>query len=1012
MKIHTEQTFETAIIEHLCANGWTEGRNTDFDRALAFDPKTVLAFVQATQPKEWHKLVQFYKGETESQFVKRLFKELDLRGSLDVIRHGITDSGVKFQLAYFQPDSQLNEETIRLYDLNRLTVTRQVKYSLKNENSLDLVLSLNGLSVATVELKNHFTGQDVTNAKNQFKYDRDPRELIFQFKKRALVHFTVDSDEVYITTKLDGDKTRFLPFNKGFNNGAGNPPSEGYRTSYLWENIWEKDSWMNILSRYLHLQIDEITIDGKLYKKEALIFPRYHQLQAVRRLSKHSLDNGAGNNYLIQHSAGSGKSNTIAWLAYRLSSLHNAQDKRVFDSVIVITDRNVLDQQLQNTIYQFEHKSGVVEKIDKDSAQLAGAIVKGKDIIITTLQKFPFTLDTIKKIEEKDVDILRKLSLEGVDIDNLKDKCYAIVIDEAHSSQGGEATRKMKELLAARTLDEAEIEDEDSEQTTDDFIREQVKARGPQKNISLFAFTATPKAKTIEVFGTKDESGKPKPFDLYSMKQAIEEGFILDVLKYYMTYKMFFKLNKAIEDDPLLNKKKASSAIGRFVSLHPHNLAQKTEVIVEHFRQVTMKKIGGRAKAMVVTGSRLHALRYYFQFKKYIKENNYQDIRPLVAFSGKVMDSEFPDGISEPQLNGFGEKELPAKFETEEYKILLVADKYQTGFDQPLLHTMYVDKKLSGVKAVQTLSRLNRTCPGKEDTFVLDFANDQDIIFQSFQPYYELTTLKENTDPNHLYDLKGRLDAEQVYQWSEVNAFAEVFFKKEAHTARDQAKLYSWIDPAKDRFKAMEEPKQDEFKKTFTSFIRLYSFLSQVLPFQDVELEKLYAYGRLLLIKLPKTDYIERLKLSENDLALEYFRLQKISENSIQLYSQGEVEIMGVSEAGIPYLKNDERAKLSEIIDVLNERFGTDFDKADKLFFDQIEEELFNDDTLKQQAMNNDIDNFKYGFEEVFMHKLIDRMDDNQKIFEKVMDSSDFKKTVQDWLLKKLYKRFNDDDKK
>lgn len=988
-KIHTEQTFETAIIEHLTENAWIEVSNKEYDRELAFFPNVILTFVKESQPKEWGRLQQFYKDEADVKFLQRLYRELELRGSLDVIRHGITDSGVKFQLAYFQPDSQLNEDTIRLYDLNRLAVTRQVKYSLKNENSLDLVLSLNGLPVATVELKNHFTGQDVTNAKQQFKYDRDPRELIFQFKKRALVHFTADSDEVYITTKLDGDKTRFLPFNKGYNNGAGNPPTEGYRTTYLWESIWQKDSWMNILSRYLHLQIDEITIDGKLYKKEALIFPRYHQLQAVRRLSKHSLENGSGHNYLIQHSAGSGKSNTIAWLAYRLSSLHNAEDKRVFDSVIVITDRNVLDQQLQNTIYQFEHKQGVVEKIDKDSTQLAEAIKKGKDIIITTLQKFPFTLDKIKDLE---------------------DKHYAIVIDEAHSSQGGEATRKMKELLAAKTLDDAEREDEEAEQTTDDFIREQVKARGPQKNISLFAFTATPKAKTIEVFGTKDESGKPKPFDLYSMKQAIEEGFILDVLKYYMTYKMFFRLNKAIEEDPLLNKKKASSAIGRFVSLHPHNLAQKTEVIIEHFRQVTMKKIGGRAKAMVVTGSRLHALRYYFEFKKYIKENKYEDIRPLVAFSGKVIDSEFSDGVSEPQLNGFGEKELPAKFDTDEYRILLVADKYQTGFDQPLLHTMYVDKKLSGVKAVQTLSRLNRTCPGKEDTFVLDFANDQDTIFQSFQPYYELTTLKENTDPNHLYDLKGRLDAAQVYQWSEVNAFAEVFFKKEEHNARDQAKLYSWIDPAKDRFKALEEPKQDEFKKALTSFVRLYSFLSQILPFQDVELEKLYAYGRLLLIKLPKTDYIERLKL-DNDVALEYYRLQKMSENSITLQPKGEVPLNTTTEAGISRPK-DERAKLSEIIDVLNDRFGTDFDKADKLFFDQIEEELFNDETLKQQAMNNDIDNFKYGFEEVFIHKLIDRMDDNQKIFDKVMDSSDFKKTVQEWLLKKLYKRFNDDDKK
>lgn len=983
-KLHSEQTFETAIIQHLCANGWVEGANTDFDRELSFNARSILAFVQDTQAKEWDKLLQFYKGETESHFIKRLIKELDLRGMLDVIRHGITDSGVKFQLAYFQPDSQLNEETIRLYGLNKLEITRQVKYSLKNENSLDLLLSLNGLPVATVELKNNFTGQDVNNAKHQFKYDRDPRELIFQFKKRALVHFSADSDEVYITTKLDGDKTRFLPFNKGFNNGAGNPPTEGYRTSYLWEDIWQKDSWMNILSRYLHLQVDEIIIDGKLYKKEALIFPRYHQLQAVRKLSNHSLENGSGHNYLVQHSAGSGKSNTIAWLAYRLSSLHNSLDRRVFDSVIVITDRNVLDQQLQNTIYQFEHKHGVVEKIDKDSTQLAEAIKKSKDIIITTLQKFPFTLDKIKDLE---------------------DKHYAIVIDEAHSSQGGEASRKMKELLAAKTLDEAEREDEETEQTTDDFIREQVKARGPQKNISLFAFTATPKAKTIEVFGIKDESGRPKPFDLYSMKQAIEEGFILDVLKYYMTYKTFFRLNKAIEEDPLLNKKKASSAIGRFVSLHPHNLAQKTEVIIEHFRQVTMKKIGGRAKAMVVTGSRLHALRYYFEFKKYIREKKYEDIRPLVAFSGKVVDGDNPEGVSESQLNGFGEKELPTKFEKDEYKILLVADKYQTGFDQPLLHTMYVDKKLSGVKAVQTLSRLNRTCPGKEDTFVLDFANEQDIIFQSFQPYYELTTLKESTDPNHLYDLKSRLDAAQVYQFSELNAFAEVFFKKEEHNSRDQSKLYSWIDPARDRFRELEEPKQDEFKKALTSFVRLYSFLSQILPFQDVELEKLYSYGRFLLIKLPKTDYIEKLKL-DNDLALEYYRLQKMNENAINLQAKGEVSLETTSDAGMTRLKED-KAKLSEIVNVLNDRFGTDFDEADKIFFEQIEEELFKNESLKIQAQNNDISNFKFAFEDEFLGTIYERMEQNDEIFAKILESSEFRRIVQDWMLNKLYSRFN-----
>ncbi|HLG35227.1 MAG TPA: DEAD/DEAH box helicase family protein [Bacteroidia bacterium] len=988
-KLHTEQTFETAVVSHLSSNGWIEGSAANFSRELCLDEKAVLEFLQTTQAKEWETFVQFYKSDAETQLIKRLVKEIDLKGMLEVVRHGITDSGVKFKLAYFKPDSKLNEETIKLYASNKLYVTRQVKYSTKNENSIDLLLSLNGLPIATVELKNQFTGQDVTNAKRQFTYDRDPRELLFQFKKRALVHFSVDPDEVYLTTKLDGGKTRFLPFNKGLNNGAGNPLNEnGYRAAYLWEEVWEKDSWMNIVGRFLHLQIEDVVIDKKKYQKESMIFPRYHQLRAVRKLGSHALQNGSGQQYLIQHSAGSGKSNTIAWLAYKLSSLHDKTDKRIFDSIVVITDRTVLDDQLQKTIYQFEHKEGVVQKIDKDSTQLAEAITKGKDIIITTLQKFPFTLDKIK---------------------DLPDRNYAVIIDEAHSSQGGEASRKMKELLSAKTLDEAERADAESEETTDDYIREQIKIRGQQPNMSFFGFTATPKAKTIEVFGTKEKDGKPRPFDLYSMKQAIEENFILDVLKYYMTYKTFFRLNKSIEDDPLLNKKKAARAIGRFVSLHPHNLSQKSEVIIEHFRQVTMKKIGGRAKAMVVTSSRLHALRYYVEFKKYLQENKYHDIKPLVAFSGKVKDGEFPDGVTESELNGFGEKQLPERFDTDEYKILLVADKYQTGYDQPLLHTMYVDKKLSGVKAVQTLSRLNRMSPGKEDTFVLDFANEQDTIYQSFQPFYELTTLKENTDPNHLYDLRGKLDAVEVYQWSEINAFAEIFFKDGNHNVKDHSQLNKWIDPAKDRFKVLEETKQDEFKKGLTSFVRLYSFLSQILPFQDVELEKLYTYGRLLLTKLPKTDYIERLKL-DNDVALEYYRLQKITEGSITLQSQGEVGLKTTTEAGIGRPK-DERAKLSEIIDVLNEKFGTDFDKADKLFFDQIEEELFADETLKKQAQNNEIDNFKYGFEEVFIHKLIERMDENSKIFDRVMDSSDFKKTVQEWMLKKLFERFNKDKK-
>lgn len=992
--IHTEATFESAIVEHLCSNGWHQGNAADFSKDLALDKKSVLNFIQSTQSKEWEKLTQYYKDETESKFIQRLFKELDLRGMLDVIRHGINDSGCKFKLAYFKPDSNLNPDTVELHKQNIFTVTRQVYFSEKNRKSIDLVLLLNGLPVATIELKNHFTGQRVQEAMEQYKTSRDPKELLFQFKKRALVHFTVDPDEVYFTTKLESSGTRFFPFNKGFKNAAGNPPAKDYttyRTAYFWEEMLQKDSWLELIGRFLHLQKEEFTVDGKKYWKENLLFPRFHQIDVVRKLNADAKVSGTGKNYLIQHSAGSGKSNSIAWLAYRLSSLYNVQDKKIFDSVIVITDRNVLDQQLQNTIYQFEHKQGVVQRIDDDSEQLANAIKTGVNIIITTLQKFPFALKHLAEISEKN---------------------YAVIIDEAHSSQGGEASRKMAEALSGKnvSLEEAEkIENkiEGEEKDEDDNVREAIIKRGPQKNISIFAFTATPKAKTLEVFGVKDKEGKPNPFHLYSMRQAIEEGFILDVLKNYTSYKEYYQFTKQIQDDPELNKRKAVKAIGRFASFHPYSVAQKSEVMIEHFRQVTLKKIGGKAKAMVVTSSRKHALRYYLEFKDYIKEKGYSYIKPLVAFSGSVLDDLYPDGVTESQLNGFGEKELPEKFATPEYQVLLVADKYQTGFDQPLLHTMYVDKKLSGVKAVQTLSRLNRTHPGKEDTFILDFTNDRETIIESFQPYYELTTMTGATDPNHLYDLKGKLDVANVYYQSEVDGFAKVFYRPGNASLKDQGKLYGLIDPAVDRYKALEkEEAQDEFKKGLTSFVRLYSFLSQIIPFQDVALEKLYSFGRFLLSKLPKMDYTERLKL-DNEVALEYYRLQKIAEGDLVLQVQGQYGLDPTTEAGISRPK-DEKDRLSNIINVLNNKYGTEFTDADRLYFEQIEQALFENDDLKIRAQSNPIENFKYAFEEIFIQTLIDRMKDNEEIFDKIMENNDFKNDVKEMLTKKIYQRFNE----
>ena len=993
--ITSENTFETAIVLSLTGQGgYEEGQAQDYSPELGFIKAEVLSFLHATQPREWERIAAIHGDDAESRVIQRLFKEMDLRGSLDVLRNGFTDYGVKFRMAYFKPETGMNPETVELYNQNRLKVYRQIYYSQKNKNSVDLVLALNGLPVATMELKNQFTGQSAKNAKRQYATTRDNRELLFAFKKRALVHFAVDPDEVYMTTKLDGGKTFWLPFNQGYKNSKGNPPNPvGYKTSYLWEEILVKDSWLEILQRFIHLQVEEIELEGRNFRKEKLIFPRFHQLDAVRKITADALKAGAGKNYLVQHSAGSGKSNSIAWLSYRLASLHNDADQRVFDSVIIVTDRKVLDQQLQNTIYQFEHKTGVVQKIDKDSSQLACALESCAHIIITTLQKFPFV---VGKVGE------------------LPDRRYAVIVDEAHSSQGGEANKKLKGVLAAKSLEEAEREDF-IDYDTEDEIREVVEkscaARGRQKNISFFAFTATPKYKTLAVFGQLGDDGKPRSFHLYSMRQAIEEGFILDVLGNYTTYELYFKLSKAIEEDPQLNKKKAAQAIGRFVSLHPHNLAQKTEVIIEHFRQVVAKKIGGRAKAMVVSGSRLHAKRYFDEFKRYIKAKGYTGIKILVAFSGKVVDDDFPGGVTEPQLTGFGEKELPRVFNQEEYKILICADKFQTGFDQPLLHTMYVDKKLSGVKAVQTLSRLNRTCPGKEDTFVLDFANDRETILASFQPYYEITKVKEEPAPNHLYDLKAKLDEKQVYWYSEIEAFARVYFKPNSKmAAKDQAELNAFIDPALDRFNAIEtQEKKDEFKKGLRTWTNLYSFLAQIMPFQKPELEKFFAYAKLLHAKLPKTDLSERLQVTD-EVAMEYYRLQKIKDGSIELEKGKDGELDGLSEAGIKREK-EEKAALSEIVDVLNERFGTEFEEADKLFFDQIETELMQDETLQTQARVNKIDTFKYAFEELFLNKLIDRMDQNQDIFEKILEDKAFGTMVREWMMKKVYGRLNEETK-
>lgn len=1014
MKKHTEARLEDAIVDSLARNGgyvfvdYHKGEAAGrYDKARAMDPALVLGFIQATQPKLWNSLQAIHRDETAKVVLDHLGKELDTKGMLKVLRQGFKCYGKKLRVAVFAPNNRLNPDTLTLYGQNVLSVTRQLFYSDAHTKSLDLVLFLNGLPIVTAELKNALTGQTVEDAKTQYKKNRDPRELLFEFKKRALVHFAVDPDQVLMTTRLSGDKTHFLPFNLGNGGHAGNPPAldGGYRTAYLWREVWQRDSLLDILGRFMHLQEDEkriFTDEGiKKITRETMIFPRYHQLDAVRRLVAHAQDHGPGRNYLVQHSAGSGKSNSIAWLAHRLSCLHDAQDKKVFDTVVVVTDRQVLDTQLQDTIYQFEHKQGVVQKIDEDTRQLAQALAGGTPIIITTLQKFPFITETLEK--------LRKESAPGIAIDT-KGKQFAVIVDEAHSSQSGENAMELKGVLNAHRIEEAAaayavehgLDADDDADLLAGVVREMSK-RGKQDNLSFFAFTATPKYKTKKVFDEPGPNGLA-PFHLYTMRQAIEEKFILDVLKHYITYEAYFRLVQVGDDDPHVARKKAARALARTLTFHEINLRNKTEVMVEHFRTHVRHKIGGRAKAMVVTDGRLHAVRYKQTFDAYIAEMGYTDVKTLVAFSGAVEDPHWPGkNFTEVAMNGgIKERELPEKFESAEYQLLLVAEKYQTGFDQPLLHTMYVDKKLTGLQAVQTLSRLNRSCVGKEDTFILDFRNTPEEIYKAFKPYFEDTPTEPMTDPQHLYRLHHQIEESGLVFESEVHDFCALYFKPaRKHSLADHAGMNGVLDLAVERFKELDEQERESCKALLVNFRNLYAFLSQIIPYQDSDLEQLYTYLRFLLTKLPRREDEGTVQIDE-EVELQYYRLQKIGEGRIDLTSGEGTPLKGPSDVSTGH--EDEAIRLSELIDLLNERFGTNFTLADQLFFDQIQEEAQESEALRQAAENNSKADFRYVFEKAFEGLLIDRMDGNEDIFTKLMGDTEFRKLTMEHLLHKVYR--------
>lgn len=1012
---HTENDFETAIEAGLIrAGGYAKRSPAAYGEALALFPDDVTSFLKDSQAARWGQLEALLGGKTEATVLDSLFKELDIKGTLHVLRHGFKCYGKTFRLAYFRPNSGMNPEAAASYAANRLTITRQVAFTsvMKNADGknrrciIDVTLSLNGLPVATAELKNPLTGQRAADAVRQYCDARDERDLLFAFKKRALVHFAVDPDEVRVTTRLKGNETVFLPFNQGHNHGAGNPPVEGnWKTHYLWDEVLQADSLLDILQRFMHLEIKERQVKTdrgvRTITRETMVFPRYHQLDAVRKLVSHARENGSGRNYLLQHSAGSGKSNSIAWLAHRLSSLHDANDKKVFHSVVVVTDRRVLDQQLQNTIYQFEHKTGVVEKIDEDTQQLARALSNGTPIVITTIQKFPFIAQALATLEKKGA---------GVKIDTA-DKRFAVIVDEAHSSQSGETATALRGMLN-RDCIEASIAGQLSDEEDDDLSNE-VKAtilrdslkRARQPNLSFFAFTATPKFKTKVLFDEPGPSGT-SPFHEYTMRQAIEEGFIMDVLQNYTTYKRFFGLVKQIENDPEVPRKKAAKALTRYLELHPVNIEQVVSVIIEHFRLHVMHELGGRAKAMVVTGSRLAAVKYKLAFDRYIKDNAYSGIRSLVAFSGSVEDPDDPrSSYTEVAMNeGLAESELPEAFERDDYRVLLVAEKYQTGFDQPLLQTMYVVKRLAGVQAVQTLSRLNRMAPGKARTFVLDFANEEDDIYKAFKPYYEATPIGEHADPHRLSELQHKLFEWAVFTPQDVNAFAAVWYQHTRdHSASQHKIMNSVLDAVVQKFMHEEEARQETFRGQLTAYRNLYAFLSQIIPYQDSELERFYAFVRNLLLKLPPPGDGKAFVL-DDEVALRYFRVQQMSDGSIELDCGQADPLKGPMDVGTAGFA-EEAVALSTLVGKLNERFGTDFTEADQLFFDQIRASAEEDEKIVEAARANNLANFSSYLERMLDDLFIDRMEGNEEIFSRVMTDKEFRAIAHGHLAREIFKR-------
>ena len=954
----SEKRFETHIEQSLNQQGYSSIHFNEYDRTLCLIPNEVIGFVRKTQPKEWEKLELQYGSDTQDKFLKRLTDEIGKRGVIDVLRNGVKDRGSNFNLVFFEPKSGLNKEHQFLYTQNQLVVVRQLHYSLKNENSIDMVLFVNGIPIVTMELKNELTGQNFKHSENQYKKDRDPNEPLLKFK-RCIVHFCVDNDRVTMTTELRGDKTFFLPYNKGIENPM-NPT--GYKTHYLWEEVLSPTSILEILENFVHLSEEKEkewdNEKGKVVEKTKylLVFPRYHQLDVIRKLKRTIIEEGTGNNYLIQHTTGSGKSYSIGWLSHLLTSLYRSKEdtQRIFDTIIVVTDRKVLDKQLQNTIKQLEQTVGVVSKVDEGSKQLKEYLEKGKDIIITTIQKFPFISEEISKIGSK---------------------TFGIIIDEVHSSQSGENSKHLK-----MSISKGEDMDGDGDIDYEDVIREEIRSRGKQKHISFFGFTGTPKNKTLELFGRKDENGNFVSFHSYTMKQSIFEGFTLDVLQNYTTYKRWFKLVQKDEEDVQLPEGKVKKELVNYVDSHEETISQKVGIILEHFINKTSKTIGGRGRGMVVVRSRYHCVLFQQEMKKQMKKLGLP-YSCLVGYSGtiKLHGREVTEDILNSE-NGLGKGvSIPEGMKDPSYRILIVSSKFQTGYDEPLLQSMFVDKKLNGVQCVQTLSRLNRVTRGKTDTFVLDFVNDTEEIVESFQPFFTTTVMVGETDPNKLYDVETKITSFNLYTKYEVDEFCKMFYNERETDEGLQPILNRVVSKWKD---ISDSEKKEEFKSLIQSYVRLYGYISQIITFEDIELEKLFIFLKYVNKKLPKEES-ERLQISDS-IDLDSLRIQKIGEHRLSLEDkQGEIEPFSPegSSSGV----EEPMDFLSEILKKINTVFGSDFSEEHKLSLKRVTKQVYsNDDLSKVMEGDNSEQNKRKKLEEITKQVLLGYVNDQFDFYKKM----------------------------